>query len=57
MAPELVKEFVEEYQMRDEPGGARRDPQAAALRQDLVAIERQIAGIVRAIEDGAYTRP
>jgi site-specific DNA recombinase len=54
LAPELVKEFVAEYQAEMNRTAREATHKAAALRQDLGAIERKIAGIVRAIEDGAY---
>src|SRR6266404_596518 len=54
LAPELVKEFVAEYQAEMNRAARDANHKAAALRQDLGAIERKIAGIVRAIEDGAY---
>jgi hypothetical protein len=54
LAPELVKEFIEEYQAEVTRAAREATHKAAALRQDLGAIDRRIAGIVRAIEDGAY---
>ena len=54
MAPELVKVFIEEYQIEVNRAAREATHKAAALRQDLGAIDRRIAGIVRAIEDGAY---
>jgi site-specific DNA recombinase len=54
MAPELIAAFIEEFnaELRRLSGDAD-DERAAALRA-LADVKRKIAGIVKAIEDGAY---
>jgi site-specific DNA recombinase len=55
MAPDLVATFVDAFnaEMRHLATSAERESLAA--KQTLVEIERKLAAIVRAIEDGAYT--
>jgi len=55
MAPDLVAAFVDEFnaEMRKLATSAERETLAA--RRTLAEIERKLAAIVRAIEDGAYT--
>ena len=55
MAPDLVAAFVEEFntEMRNLAASAERESLAA--KRSLAEIERKLAAIVRAIEDGAYT--
>ena len=54
MAPELVAAFVEEFnaELRRLAGEAEAD--YAVARRTIAEVERKIAGIVKAIEDGAY---
>ena len=54
MAPELISAFVEEFntELRRLAGSAAAENTAA--RRALADVERKIAGIMRAIEDGAY---
>jgi site-specific DNA recombinase len=54
MAPELVAAFVDEFnaELRRLAGNAEAERNGA--RRVLANVERKIAGIVRAIEDGAY---
>ena len=55
MAPDLVAAFVDEFnaEMRKLATSAERETLAA--KRTLAEIERKLAAIVRAIEDGAYT--
>jgi DNA invertase Pin-like site-specific DNA recombinase len=55
LAPELVKEFIAEYHA--ELNRRSRDAEAdyEATRRELGDVERKIASILRAIEDGVYT--
>ena len=55
MAPDLVAAFVDEFnaEMRKLATSAERETPAA--KRTLAEIERKLAAIVRAIEDGAYT--
>src|ERR1700730_1518120 len=55
MAPELVTAFVDEFnaELRRLAGDAEAG--RATAQRELADIERRIAGIVTAIEDGAYT--
>ena len=54
MAPELVAAFVDEFnaELRRLAGDA--EAEHAAAQRALADVERKIAGIVKAIEDGAY---
>ena len=56
MAPDLVAAFVEEFntEMRNLAASAERETLAA--KRALAEIERKLAAIVRAIEDGAQRR-
>jgi site-specific DNA recombinase len=55
MAPDLVAAFVDAFnaEMRNLAASAERETLAA--KRTLADIERKLAAIVRAIEDGAYT--
>jgi hypothetical protein len=55
MAPDLVVAFVDAFnaEMRNLAASAERETLAA--NRTLAEIERKLAAIVRAIEDGAYT--
>lgn len=55
MAPDLVAAFVDEFnaEMRELATSAERETLAAT--RTLAEIERKLAAIVHAIEDGAYT--
>ena len=55
MAPDLVATFVDAFnaEMRNLATSAERE--ALAAKRTLAEIERKIAAIVRAIEDGGYT--
>ena len=54
MAPELVAAFVDEFnaELRRLAGNVKAERDGA--RRVLANVERKIAGIVKAIEDGAY---
>ncbi len=54
MAPDLVAEFVAEFQAEVNRSARAAERRAAATRRDLAAVERRIAGILTAIEDGNY---
>ena len=55
MAPELVSVFIEEY-TREVDRQARDHAAAnAGLERDAAAVDRKIAGILSAIEDGLYS--
>ncbi len=54
MAPDLVAEFVAEFQAEVNRAARAAERRAAATRRDLAAVERRIAGILTAIEDGNY---
>ncbi len=56
MAPELVRTFVEEFQTEVNRLQAEHQQEIAAKRSHLDAINRKIAGILAAIEDGNYNR-
>ena len=55
MAPDLVAAFVDEFnkEMRNLAASAERE--TLADKRTLAEVERKLAAIVRAIEDGAYT--
>ena len=55
MAPELVREFVETFQREANKAAAEPQQAAAAGTLRLQAIDRKIAAIVAAIEDGRYS--
>jgi site-specific DNA recombinase len=55
MAPELVEAFIEEFNGELRRATHAADGERIAARRALADIERKISGIVRAIEDGAYS--
>ncbi len=57
MAPELVREFARAFQAEVNRAAAQRDQQINSDRLQLNAVERKMAAIVEAIEDGKYSRP
>lgn len=54
LAPELVELFAQEYLAALDAGRREREANAAVQQQELASIERKIAGIMKAIEDGFY---
>jgi Skp family chaperone for outer membrane proteins len=56
MAPELVREFIRAFQEEVNRAAAEREQQFKADGVHLAAIERKIAGIVAAVEEGNYSR-
>ncbi len=56
MAPELVREFIRAFQEEANRAAAEREHQFRADRLQLESVERKIAGIVAAVEDGNYSR-
>jgi site-specific DNA recombinase len=56
MAPELVREFTQAFQEEVNRTAAEDERQFKADRQQLETIERKIAGIVAAVEEGNYSR-
>ena len=56
MAPELVREFVRAFQEEVNQALVERERLAASRRSELAKVERKIAGIVTAIEDGRHSR-
>jgi len=56
MAPELVREFIRAFQEEVNRAAAEREQQIKADRTQLESVERKIAGIVSAIEDGNSSR-
>ena len=56
MAPELVRTFVEEFQAEVNRLQAERQQAIASKSTRLTSVERKIAGILAAIEDGNYNR-
>jgi site-specific DNA recombinase len=56
LAPELVREFIRAFHEEVNRTNAERSQQFTADRQQLESVERKIAGIVSAIEDGDYSR-
>jgi site-specific DNA recombinase len=54
MAPELVTAFVDEFNAELFRLAGNAEAEHAAAQRALADVERKIAGIVRAIEDGAY---
>jgi len=54
LAPELVELFAREYLEALNSGRREREANAAVQQQELASIERKIAGIMKAIEDGFY---
>ncbi len=55
MAPELVAAFIEEFNAERRRTAEASKSERAAARRMLVDVDRKITGIVKAIEDGAYT--
>jgi DNA invertase Pin-like site-specific DNA recombinase len=55
MAPELVAEFVRAFQEEINAAAEAAASRAEQLKREAEAIERKIASIVTAIEDGMYT--
>jgi hypothetical protein len=56
MTPELVKTFATEFEAELRRNAAQASTERASVLKHLATIERMIAGIVRAIEDGATPR-
>lgn len=56
MAPELVREFVRAFQEEVNHAAVERERLVASRRSELAKVERKIAGIVTAIEDGRHSR-
>ena len=56
LAPDLVRAFVEEFQAEVNRLQAERQQAITAKRARLASVGRKIAGILAAIEDGAYNR-
>ena len=54
MAPELFKEFADEYCRQVNKANAEREANKAQLARDFRAVERKIDGLMKAIEDGLY---
>jgi site-specific DNA recombinase len=54
MAPELVKAFVDEFNAEIRRSAQVSETKRTTLKRALTDIERKIAGILRAIEDGNY---
>jgi len=54
MAPELVKTFVDEFNAEIRRSAQVSETKRTTLKRALTDIERKIAGIMRAIEDGNY---
>jgi hypothetical protein len=56
MAPELVETFVEEFKGELRRAGRDAEDRRVLLRRALVDVDRKIAGIMKAIEDGNYNQ-
>ncbi len=54
MAPELVATFIEEFNAELQRIAKAAETEHGAARRRLADVDRKIAGIVQAIEDGAY---
>ena len=54
MAPDMVEEFAREYQAETNRLCRERERETAGLQAELAAIDRKLAGLLRAIEDGMY---
>lgn len=54
MAPELVEAFIVEFNAELRRAAHEAEGERASARRALGEVERKIAGILRAIEDGAY---
>jgi DNA invertase Pin-like site-specific DNA recombinase len=55
MAPELVAEFIQAYQEEFNAAAKTAASRGEELKREAEAVERKIAGIMTAIEDGMYT--
>jgi hypothetical protein len=55
MAPDLVAAFVDEFNAEMRKLATSAECETLAAKRALAEIERKLAAIVRAIEDGAYT--
>jgi DNA invertase Pin-like site-specific DNA recombinase len=55
MAPELVAEFIRAYQEEFNAAAKTAASRLAELKREAEAVDRKIAGIMAAIEDGMYT--
>ena len=55
MAPELVEEFIDEYQLESNRLAKDAAQQIEVRRRALGAVERKIGRLLKAIEDGMYT--
>lgn len=55
MAPELVAEFIRSYQAEINATAKEAVARSAELKREAEGIERKMAGIMTAIEDGMYT--
>jgi site-specific DNA recombinase len=55
MAPELVAEFIRAFQEEINAAAKTAANRGAELKREAETIERKIAGIMAAIEDGMYT--
>jgi site-specific DNA recombinase len=54
MAPQLVAAFVDEFNAELRRLAGNTEAERAGAQHELANVERKIAGIVKAIEDGAY---
>jgi len=55
MAPELIAEFIRSYQAEINRADKEASARSGALRHEAEGVERKMAGIMAAIEDGMYT--
>jgi site-specific DNA recombinase len=55
MAPDLVADFIDAFNTEMRNLAASAEAESLALKKTLADIDRKIAAIVRAIEDGGYT--
>ena len=55
MAPDLVADFVDAFNAEMRKLATSAEYETLAAKRTLAEIERKLAAIVRAIEDGAYT--
>jgi hypothetical protein len=55
MAPDLVAAFVDEFNAEMRKLATTAERETIAAKRTLGEVERKLAAIVRAIEDGAYT--
>ena len=56
LAPELVREFAQTFHEEMNRAAVERDQLFNTNQQHLAAVERKIAAIVLAVEDGGYSR-